>query len=165
MTNEVSKEIDWLIQSCWNQAIDSQSQSLESNSCTLFEYCAELIAAKNSSEYLDYIRICYYYSIKFRIKAARSDKTRTEEHLQIARKSHQSLSLLIITLKEKLPEKEIKDLESYLFLTNFETEIISENWENVAQTLDSTDLTAFSIPLLKCMAGKNLQINLQIKLR
>lgn len=150
----IEKELEWLTQSCWNQAVEAENCNLELSACLLFELTVQLITLSNSTEYLETLYICYYFSIKLRIKLSRENKTLLAEYLSIAKASFNSLSDMIPSLKNKLEPSIFNDVKSFLILSNFEMELLNENWDDVCKILDSPDVSTYPVSLLKSMAGK-----------
>ena len=152
----IQKELEWMIQSSWNQAVDAENCSLEPSSCLLFEQTAQLINLSYKTEYLENLYQCYYFSIKYRIKESRENKQSLSESVPIAKKSFDSLWNLIPLLKDKLDPIVLDDLKSFLILSNFEMELLNQNWENISKILDSPELPTYRLSLLKSMAGNQV---------
>jgi hypothetical protein len=151
---QIQKELEWLTQSCWNQAVDAENSDLEFSACVLFELTGQLITLSNSTDYLETLYICYYFSIKLRIKLSRENKTLLAEYLSIAKASFNSLSDMIPLLQNKLEPGTLNDVKSFLTLSNFEMELLNEKWDDLCKILDSPDVTTYPVSLLKSMAGK-----------
>lgn len=154
ISQEIKKELEWLIQSSWNQAVEAENCNLELSTCLLFEQTAKLVTLCNQTEYIENLYICYYFSIKYRIKLSRENKDCLTEYVSIAKNSYSSLSGLMSSLNDKIEPSKLKDLKSFLILSDFEMELLNENWEYLSKILDSSDLCTYPVSLLKSMAGK-----------
>jgi hypothetical protein len=152
-TQKLEKEIEWLIQSCWNQAVEAENCNLELSACLLFEQTGHLIKLNNSPLYLETLYICYYFSIKLRINLSRQNKDLLAQNLSIAKGFFNALSDLIPLLSDKLEQGTLRDLKSFLILSNFEMELLNENWDNLSKIIDSPDVSTYPVSLLKSMAG------------
>lgn len=152
-SQDIVKELEWLIQSSWNQAVDAENCNLELSACSLFEQTARLITLSDSKEYLETLYICYYFSIKYRNKLSREKKDLLPEYMLNAKQSFNSLSNLIPSLKEKLEPGKLIDLQSFLILSNFEMNILNENWDDLSRMIESTNVSTYPVSLLKSMAG------------
>lgn len=148
-------ELEWLIQSSWNQAVEAEKFNLDLSTCLLFEQTAKLIALCNE-KYIENLYICYYFSIKYRIKMVTENKSLLTEYLEIAKKSFESLFSLIPSLE--LESVTLTDLKSFLILSNFEMLLLNENWQDLSKMLDSPDFAAYPVSLLKSIAGNLIRL-------